>query len=155
MTAANKPEWKHDSGEPAGPVLLIDGVCHLCHGVTRYVVKHDHRRRFSFAALQSDAGKRLLRAGGLDETKWDSFVYVDNGRYYRESSAALRVCKGLGGWRMLLYGLIVIPKPIRDAVYRWIAANRYKWFGRSEACLIPGPDVMSRFLENGLVDSTE
>ena len=136
--------------ERRGSVLLIDGVCHLCQNITRFVVEHDRQRRFSFAALQSTAGKRLLREGGLSETDWNSFVLVENGRYYTKSGAALRVMKGLGGWRSVAYALIVIPAPIRDAVYRWIANNRYRWFGRSDACLMPTKEVMSRFVKDGI-----
>lgn len=139
-----------NESEQQGSILLIDGVCHLCQNITRYVVEHDRERRFSFAALQSSAGKRLLRVGGFSETEWDSFVLVENGRYYTKSGAALRVMKGLGGWRSALYGLIVIPAPIRDEIYRWIAKNRYRWFGRSEVCLMPTKEVLSRFLKDGI-----
>ncbi|MCR2802834.1 thiol-disulfide oxidoreductase DCC family protein [Paenibacillus soyae] len=139
-----------NEAEKRESILLIDGVCHLCQNITRYVVKHDQKRRFSFAALQSAAGKRLLSQGGFSEADWDSFILIENGRYYTKSGAALRVMKGLGGWRSALYGLIVIPSPIRDAAYRFIAKNRYRWFGRSDVCLMPTPDIMSRFLKDGM-----
>ncbi|RIX53646.1 DUF393 domain-containing protein [Paenibacillus nanensis] len=131
-------------------ILLIDGVCHLCQNITRYVVEHDHKRKFSFAALQSLAGSRLLRQGGLSEKDWDSFVLVENGRYYTSSGAALRVMRGLGGWRRIAYAFILIPRPIRDGAYRLVARNRYRWFGKSDVCLMPTKEVMSRFLEDGL-----
>lgn len=136
--------------EKEASILLIDGVCHLCQNITRYVVRHDHMRKFSFAALQSEAGSRLLRQGGLNERDWDSFVLVENGRYYTKSGAALRVMRGLGGWRSITYAFIIVPKPIRDSVYSFVARNRYRLFGRSDVCLMPTKEVMSRFVENGL-----
>lgn len=139
-----------DEKERQQSILLIDGVCHLCQNITRYVVRHDHKRKFSFAALQSEAGRRLLSAGGLSESGRDSFVLVEKGRYYTKSGAALRVMKGLGGFRSLAYALIIVPRPIRDSVYGWVARNRYRWFGQSDSCLMPTKEVMSRFLEDGL-----
>lgn len=131
-------------------IVLIDGVCHLCQNITRYIVRHDHKRKFSFAALQSEAGSRLLRQGGLSESDWDSFVLVENGQYYTKSGAALRVMKGLGGFRSMAYAFIIVPKPIRDSIYSWVARNRYRWFGQSDSCLMPTKEIMSRFLEDGL-----
>lgn len=135
------------------PVILIDGHCYLCQDIVRYLVKRDSRARFRFAALQSPAGRSILKAmndgGDGDMDDFDSFILAVNGRYYNRSGAALRVWKGLGGWRSLAYALIVIPAPIRDAVYRFIARNRYRWFGKSEQCLLPTKEVRERFLPEG------
>lgn len=132
--------------ENVSPVVLFDGVCNLCEGVVRFVLARDRTGHFRFAALQSPAGQQLLAACGLSTTTFDSFVLIEAGRCHTESSAALRVAAGLGGaWRLV--GLLrVVPRPIRDAVYRWVARNRYRWFGRREACLVPTPEIRSRFL---------
>ncbi|MDQ6418040.1 DCC1-like thiol-disulfide oxidoreductase family protein [Paenibacillus sp. LHD-117] len=133
------------------PVILIDGECHLCQHITRYLVKHDKRAHFRFAALQSRVGQRMLKEAGYSDD-WNSlntFVLLKDGRYATKSGAALRVWRALGGWRSLAFGLILIPAPIRDAVYDLIARNRYRWFGRSDVCLLPTKEIRSRFLEGG------
>lgn len=133
------------------PIVLVDGHCHLCQHITRYLVRHDHGRRYSFAALQSPAGRQTLAEAGYtgDLDSFDSFVLVQNGRYYTQSGAALRVAKGLGGWRAAAYGFMIIPAAIRDAVYRYVARNRYKWFGKSEQCLMPTEEIRDRYLPGG------
>jgi predicted DCC family thiol-disulfide oxidoreductase YuxK len=115
------------------------------------LAQHDRNRRFRFAALQSPAGRRTLREAGFagDLDTFDSFVLVQNGRYYTESGAALRVAKGVGGWRAMAYGFMIIPAPVRDAVYRYVARNRYKWFGKSEQCLLPTKEIRDRYLPGG------
>lgn len=138
-------------------VMLIDGECALCHGITRFVVARDPKRRFRFVALQSPTGIRLLRRHGLPVGDMDTFVLLDGGRAYVKSEAALRVLRKLGGgWRWLAAGLIV-PSFIRDWVYDRIAGSRYKLFGRSQVCLLPTPDIVSRFAlaEEGVDKSDE
>lgn len=135
-------------------IVLIDGECHLCQNITKYLIEHDRRRKFSFATLQSAAGQRLLRQGGLKTDDWDSFVLFEGGRFYMNSGAALKVMRGLGGWRSMLYALIVVPAPLRNAVYRWVARNRHRWSGGAESCLMPTPEVMSRFVKDGIAASS-
>ncbi|KEZ47796.1 thiol-disulfide oxidoreductase DCC family protein [Metabacillus indicus] len=127
-------------------ILLFDGVCNFCDGTVQFVLKHDKKEVFSFASLQSEAGQSLLRKHGLPLEDYDSFVYLDEGKVHTKSTAALRVLKELGGIYRALYLLIAIPKPIRDAVYMMIAKNRYKWFGKKDACTLPSKDVRKRFL---------
>ncbi|MBH5317719.1 thiol-disulfide oxidoreductase DCC family protein [Paenibacillus sp. GSMTC-2017] len=131
-------------------VALIDGHCHMCQTITRFLVKHDHKGKFRFAALQSTAGKQLLAQGSLKDKTFDSFVLYDNGKYWIKSSAALRVAQRLGGWWALLYVFIIVPPPIRNIVYDWVARNRYRWFGKSDVCLMPTKAVMARFLDGGV-----
>ncbi|GKU79220.1 thiol-disulfide oxidoreductase DCC family protein [Paenibacillus sp. L3-i20] len=132
-------------------VILIDGQCHMCQAITRFLVKNDHKIKFRFAALQSTAGQQLLnQSTKLKGKTFDSFVLYDNGHYWIKSSGALRVLMRLGGWWTLLYGFIIIPAPIRNVIYHWVARNRYRWFGKSDVCLMPTREVMSRFLENGV-----
>jgi predicted DCC family thiol-disulfide oxidoreductase YuxK len=127
-------------------LLLFDGVCNLCNGVVQFVIRHDRAGRFRFAALQSEPGQAMLRQFGLSTQQFDSFVYVKDGQFFTESTAALRVARDLGGAWRLLYGFIIVPRPLRDAVYRWVARNRYRFFGRQESCMIPTPELRARFL---------
>lgn len=134
-------------GKPA--VLLIDGHCMLCSGITRFVVRRDPRGRFRFAALQSEAGQKLLLEGQLPQDDFHTFVLVEDGRYYLKSEAALRVFRKLKGFWTLLYVFKALPASWRNRVYDVIAYNRYRLFGRSKACLLPGPDIRRHFLEGG------
>ncbi|MGD6794598.1 thiol-disulfide oxidoreductase DCC family protein [Metabacillus indicus] len=127
-------------------ILLFDGVCNFCDGTVQFVLKHDKKEAFSFASLQSEAGQSLLRKHGLPLEDYDSFVFLDEGKVHTKSTAALRVLKELGGIYRALYLLIAVPKPIRDAGYMMIAKNRYKWFGKKDACTLPSKDVRKRFL---------
>ncbi|MEZ4635701.1 MAG: DCC1-like thiol-disulfide oxidoreductase family protein [Caldilineaceae bacterium] len=102
-------------------ILLFDGVCNLCNGTVKFIIARDAAGKFAFASLQSEVGTALLRAHNLRTDDFDSVVLVENGRIYDRSTAALRVAKGLGGVWALFYVLIVVPKPIRDAVYDFIA----------------------------------
>ncbi|CAM4362288.1 thiol-disulfide oxidoreductase DCC family protein [Paenibacillus phoenicis] len=130
-------------------VILFDGVCHLCQGAVKFIIKRDPAGRFRFASLQSQAGSRLLQAAGAHEESLDSVVLIERGTYYIRSDAALRIARGLRYLWPLLYALIVVPKGIRDAVYQFIAKHRYRWFGKDETCLVPTRELKERFLEDG------
>ncbi|HEV2733553.1 MAG TPA: thiol-disulfide oxidoreductase DCC family protein [Longimicrobiaceae bacterium] len=132
--------------EDGGAVVLFDGVCNLCNGSVQFIVRHDPAGRFRFASLQSEAGRALLRRHGLDPEDLFSVILVEDGRAHSRSDAALRIAGGLsGGWRAA-GGLRVVPRPLRDLVYGWVARNRYRWFGRRDACMIPTPELRGRFL---------
>jgi predicted DCC family thiol-disulfide oxidoreductase YuxK len=133
--------------ETGKPVLLFDGVCNLCNNVVNFTIKHDPQANFSFASLQSESGQKLLREFNLPTKDFDSFVFVEKGKYFTKSTAALKVVRGLKGLWPLLYGFIIIPAPLRDLAYSYVAKNRYKWFGKKEMCMIPTPDLKKRFLE--------
>lgn len=128
------------------PVVLFDGVCNLCNGSVQFILKRDPQARFRFASLQSEAGRSLLVEHGLDPDALSSVVVVEDGRVWQESSAALRIARHLPGAWKLLRIFTVIPRPLRDAVYRLIARNRYRWFGKSETCWLPTPELKGRFL---------
>lgn len=131
---------------PASAIVLFDGVCNLCQGAVGFLLPRDRWGRLRFASLQSDAGRRLLAEHGLDRATPDSLVLVDNGRAWVKSAAALRIARHLGGaWRLTALFWIV-PRPLRDWAYDVIARNRYRWFGRTEACLLPRPEWQGRFL---------
>ncbi len=127
-------------------IILFDGVCNLCNGAVTFIIKRDPKSTFKFAALQSDIGQVLTAEHGIDTSKTDSIILVDNKKVYIKSTAALRIAKNLNGGYPLLYGFIIIPTVVRNWVYDWIAKNRYKWFGQKESCMIPTPELKSRFL---------
>ncbi|MGN7784984.1 thiol-disulfide oxidoreductase DCC family protein [Niabella sp. 22666] len=128
-----------------GHIILFDGVCNLCNGAVQYIIKRDGKGIFKFASLQSEAGKALLVRSGLPRDHLKSFVYIHGNRFYTRSTAALKVARQLNGPVQLLYRFIIIPKWIRDLVYDLIAKNRYRLFGRQDACMIPTPQLKERF----------
>ncbi|AIQ45461.1 thiol-disulfide oxidoreductase DCC [Paenibacillus sp. FSL R7-0273] len=134
---------KRESGQT---VVLIDGVCHLCQGLVRFIIPRDPAGRIKFTSLQSDKGITLLLAAGLEPGRLDTVVVLENGRVYTESSAVLRIARKLRLPWPAAYAFIIVPRPLRNSLYRLVARNRYRWFGRDEACLLPSPDIKSRFL---------
>jgi len=128
---------------PDRPVIFFDGVCNLCNRTVQWVLRHDRKGQFLFAALQSDAGTEAKAAAGGVE----SVVLWWDGGYHTASDAALGIGRLLGGpWRFFATLGSAIPKGLRDRVYRWIACNRYRWFGRRDACMMPAPELRARFL---------
>lgn len=128
------------------PVILFDGVCNLCNGAVQFVIKHDTKKQFRFASLQSEFGQKILSENGFDTESLKSFILIENNKIYTKSTAALRVAKKLNAGWPLLYGFIIVPPFIRNGVYNFIARNRYKWFGKQDACWMPTPDLKSRFI---------
>lgn len=128
------------------PIILFDGICNLCDGVVQFVIKHDPENQFLFASLQSEAGQRLLKQYKLPVENFNSFILIQDEKVYSKSTGALKVARQIKGVWSWLYIFIIIPAFIRDAVYAWIAQNRYKWFGKKEACMIPTPELKARFL---------
>lgn len=144
------------------PVVLFDGVCNLCNGSVQWIIRRDRRGRFRFAALQSEAGRSLLRraaeaAAGGDGPEGralrlaaapepETIVLIADGRVMTHSGAVLGIARRMGlPWSLCAAGL-VIPRPLRDAIYRGVARRRYRWFGRTEACMVPTPALRARFL---------
>ncbi|MDQ7052502.1 MAG: DCC1-like thiol-disulfide oxidoreductase family protein [candidate division KSB1 bacterium] len=129
------------------PIILFDGYCHLCNGAVDFLLARDRRRVLRFASLQSGLGQRLVRRCQLGEPPPDSIVLVVERRCYVRSEAVLRACRYLPApWKWCAV-LRMVPRPIRDGLYDWIARQRYQWFGRREQCRVPGPEDMDRFLE--------
>jgi predicted DCC family thiol-disulfide oxidoreductase YuxK len=116
--------------------VLFDGNCNLCNGLVSFIKKRDTRNRFHFVSLQSEEGKGVLLTSGLPENDSDTAVYIKDGRTFLRSSAVLHILKDLGGTLKLLYIFIIIPPIIRDFIYRLIAHNRYRLFGKRDACQI-------------------
>ena len=127
-------------------IILFDGVCNLCNSAVQFIIKRDKKDYFSFASLQSAQGQKILSQYNLPANDLNSFVLIENGKPYTRSTGALKVTKKLKGLWPLLYSFIIIPKFIRDTIYKWIAGNRYKWFGKKNECMIPAPQLKARFL---------
>ena len=130
-----------------GPIILFDGVCNFCNGAVNFIIRQDKNRIFRFAPLQSAAGQSLLQQHGLSQTDLNSFVLIENDKAFKKTTAALKVANRLPlywRWTNLFW---IIPAPFRDIFYNAIARNRYKWFGRKEACMVPSLELRSRFLE--------
>jgi predicted DCC family thiol-disulfide oxidoreductase YuxK len=127
-------------------VVLFDGVCNLCNGFVQFVIPRDPLGHVRFAALQSEAARRVMAEAGVAPGGADSIVLVEGQRAFVRSGAALRIARLLRFPWPLLYGLVVIPRPIRDWVYDIVARNRFRWFGRRDVCMMPGPETQDRFL---------
>lgn len=127
-------------------IILFDGVCNLCNSSVTFAIKRDKNDIFRFAALQSEIGMQLISKFKIDTSQTDSIILIEGNKYYEKSSAALHIAKHLSGGWPLLYGFIILPKFIRNAVYDFIAKNRYKWFGKKESCMIPTPELQAKFL---------
>lgn len=132
--------------EVKSPLILFDGVCNLCNSSVQFVIRNDKRKLFHFASLQGETGQGILREFQFPTTGFNSFILIDDGRLYKESGAVLRLLKKLGGIWQLLYVFIIIPPFIRNGMYRFIASNRYRWFGKTESCMLPSPELKARFL---------
>lgn len=128
-------------------VVLFDGFCNLCSGSVQFIIKRDPHSKFRFASLQSDFGRQQVARFGFDPAQVDSIVLIEGDRVYRQSDAALRIARQLPGMWPVLYAGIILPRFLRDAIYNWIARNRYRFFGKKDACWIPTPELKSRFLD--------
>ena len=128
------------------PVILFDGVCNFCNSAVNFVLKRNEKANILFAPMQSLAGQELLKRYGLPLNEMRSFVLIDKGKAYQRSTASLKVCRYLRGLWPLCYGLIIVPRVIRDGIYDWVAKNRYKWFGVRDQCMVPSQEIKQRFL---------
>lgn len=127
-------------------IVVFDAHCMLFSGSVQFLLHHDRQRHLRFATVQSDAGRQLLTQAGIDAVDPESFVLVDGAQTWTETAAVLRVAGALGWpWRLAWIAWLV-PYPLRDAIYRWIARNRYRWFGRREICFLPDPADAERFI---------
>lgn len=129
------------------PVIVFDGVCNLCNASVDFIIKRDPRGVFQFAPNQSEAGEEIIEQAGLDVFEADTLVLWENGSTYVRSTAVLRTARRLGFPWKLAFAFIVIPRPIRDFVYRLLAKNRYRIFGMRDTCRVPTPEERTRFLQ--------
>lgn len=128
-------------------IVVFDAQCLLCNGWVQFLLRHDRRQVVRFASIQGSTGRGLLAQAGLPVEGLQTLLVVDRGNTWQHTSAILRVLHVLGWpWR-LAWAAWLVPAPLRDVLYRWLARNRYRWFGRTEACLMPPPDYANRFLD--------
>ncbi|MBD0776439.1 thiol-disulfide oxidoreductase DCC family protein [Maribacter sp. ANRC-HE7] len=134
--------------EDTKKIVLFDGVCNLCNRSIQFIIRHDKKDEFRFATLQGDLGKQLVKERHIDTETVDSIILIEPGvAYYTKSTAALKIGISFGGaWKMLTV-LELIPSSLSDIVYDFIARNRYQWYGKKDACMIPTPELKSKFLE--------
>jgi predicted DCC family thiol-disulfide oxidoreductase YuxK len=130
------------------PVVLFDGVCNFCSGSVNFIIDRDPGGVFRFAPLQSEAARKIFAEVGRTIPPGDpeGVAVFDRGRLYERSSAVLRIVRDLRGAWPVLSALRLVPRPLRDAAYRWFAARRYRWFGKSATCHVPSPEIRARFL---------
>ncbi|NOU95005.1 DUF393 domain-containing protein [Paenibacillus sp. LMG 31456] len=127
-------------------IVLFDGVCRFCNGWVQFLIRQDKADAFRFSPIQSDYAQSLLDSNSSAVAGIDSVILVEKGVVYTHSSAVLHIFKRLGrGWT-LLYLFIIIPRPLRDIVYRWIAKHRYKLFGKYDSCMIPTENAKRKFI---------
>jgi predicted DCC family thiol-disulfide oxidoreductase YuxK len=137
---ANEVSWPDDD------VILYDGVCVFCSRWIRFIAARDQAKRFRFTQIQSDYGTRLARAFGIDPDDPDTNAVIHGGVAWFRSDAALTVLSNLPGWRWTRV-VFAAPKPFRDAVYNLVAKNRYRIFGKYDACFVPDVEMRARVLE--------
>ncbi len=129
-------------------IILFDGVCNLCESSVQFVIKYDTKDQFRFVALQSNLGQEIIHHIGINAKNIDSVIlYLPGVAYYYKSNAALQIAKSLGGLFHLGTLFKIIPTPLRNALYDYIAQNRYRWYGKKESCLVPTPALKAKFLE--------
>lgn len=128
-------------------IVLFDGVCNLCNSSVQFIIRHDPRAKFRFASLQSQSGQQLLKRIGKNRNEFQSIILLWHGQAFEQSTAVLKIAGQLSGAWPALTIFRIVPKFIRDAFYNWISRNRYRMFGRQDACMIPTPALKARFLE--------
>ena len=128
------------------PILYFDGVCNLCNNTVQFIIRHDRKKQFLFASLQSDAGRRALKEYSHTAAGTGSVLLRYKGRYYEQSGATLEVVRLLGGVWRLLYVFVIVPRFVRDGLYKIVARNRYKWFGKKDECMLPAAALKDRFI---------
>jgi len=128
-------------------IILFDGICNLCDATVQFLIKRDKKDIFRFVAIQSEIGQQIIKHIGIDTSKTDSIILYEPGHaYYYKAEAALKIAKELGGIYSLLSVFLLLPKGLSNIVYDYIARNRYKWYGKKDACMIPTPAMKAKFL---------
>lgn len=128
-------------------VILFDGVCNLCNSSVNWIIDRDLKNQFQFSALQSAYGKTVVEKFQLHDDFMDTVLLVEGDKVLQRSDAALQILRSLGGIYSLAVVFYIVPAFIRNAVYNWVARNRYRWFGKQETCRVPTPELQEKFLE--------
>lgn len=126
-------------------IVLFDGDCHVCNSSVQFIVKRDQKAFFQFASLQSSLGQRLLQQYCLP-SEINSLVVISGQKAHCESEAVLKICRNLDGFWKFFVIATVIPKGIRNSLYKAVANNRYRWFGNTSHCILLSADQKERFL---------
>lgn len=129
------------------PIIFFDGICNLCNSIVQFIIKHDRKERFLFASLQSEKSKDILSNFNFTLSYIDTMILLENNKLYFGPSATLRIVRHLNSIYPLLYIFVIIPKPLRDYLYKIIAKRRYKWFGKKDSCLVPTQELKNRFID--------
>lgn len=135
-------------------IVVFDGVCNLCDWSIRFIAQRDYKKMYYFCPLQSQMGQSILKKMNFPQTDFKTILLVENDRIFTESTAVLRIAKDFSFPWSLISWFLIVPKFIRDAVYRVISNNRYAWFGKKDVCMIPTHELQERFLDNSK-DSTQ
>lgn len=130
----------------ADKIVLFDGVCNLCDSSVKFIIQRDKKGVFKMASLQSEIGIQLQNQYNQNTSELNSVLLIENGKLYSKSTAALRIAKHIDGLWKVWSIFLIIPAPIRDIVYDFIGKNRYRWFGKQDACMMPDKSIKSRFL---------
>jgi predicted DCC family thiol-disulfide oxidoreductase YuxK len=128
------------------PIILFDGICNLCNGFVRYIIRMDRNDVFRFGLLQSDHVRSMLRRHELEISSFASVILLEGERIAVESDAVLRIARILGGGWNSVYLFKIVPNFIRDYLYRIISRHRYRLFGKRDACMIPPPELRDKFI---------
>jgi predicted DCC family thiol-disulfide oxidoreductase YuxK len=128
-------------------IIFFDGVCNLCNGAVSFIIKRDKKNQFQFASLQSEFAEDFLSNYPELPPDLDSIVYVEEGKIYFKSAAAIRIARKLGGIYKMAAIFKLLPRKLGDRLYDYIARNRYRWFGKRESCMVPDPSLRSRFFD--------
>jgi len=131
---------------PGASYIFFDGVCNLCNGFVQFVINHDKNARFKFASLQSEAAQNILLPFHFPLEELKTIALVENGKIYLRSKAVLRIAKHLDGPWKLFVVFSIFPTFISDAVYNLVSKYRYKIFGKKDSCMVPTPELKSRFI---------
>jgi predicted DCC family thiol-disulfide oxidoreductase YuxK len=142
--------YRNDQAVPgfddSHPIIVFDGECIFCSGWVNFVLRHDRAGRFHFLAAQSPLGEALYRHYGLDARNYETNILIENGRAFFKSEGSIRMAAGLGyPWKLAVI-LRILPRPLRDALYEWVARNRYRIAGRRDHCFVPTAEHKRRFL---------
>lgn len=136
----------HPRTSATGPIIVFDALCVLCSANAQFVLRHDRERRFRLASMQGDFGAALYRAHGIDPGNPETLIIVHGDRLWRDSDAVLEIYSSCGWpWRAAA-ALRIVPRRLRDPFYRWVARNRYRWFGQRQTCWLPAPEDRDRVL---------
>ena len=128
-------------------VIVFDGVCNFCNYFVNFVMDRDHQNQFKFGTLQSDPAQMILEELNLAREDFETFLLLEQGKVYTKSTAAIKILSRLGSLWSLMSLFMVVPLPIRDWVYSFIARNRYRWMGKADVCRVPTPKDFQRFVE--------